>query len=78
MKRRIPTFIDFVNEANHEKEEIIEEAVDIQALAQKAGKDKNVKNRLLSMLKKQAPALADDDKFMKQFLKSIELGDSEK
>lgn len=72
MKRRIPNFIEFVTESDH-SEEALEEAVDIQALAQKAGKDDVAKNKLISALKKQAPSLADDENFMKQFLKSLDV-----
>jgi hypothetical protein len=78
MKRRIPSFIEFVTESDHSTDEVIEESVDIQALAQEAGKDDNAKNKLISALKKQAPSLADDEKFMKQFLKSLNVEDDEK
>jgi uncharacterized FAD-dependent dehydrogenase len=57
--------------------EVVDEAVNLQALAYKAGKDSKAKDNLLSTMKDLAPSLSDDPEFMKQFMKSIE-GSEEK
>ena len=57
--------------------EVVDEAVNLQALAYKAGKDSKAKDKLLSTMKDLAPSLSDDPEFMKQFMKSIE-GSEEK